>query len=563
MRNEAAAESGYAQLDGINRDNVATLKPAFSFHMDGASGFAGPLQTDGHTLLVLTPFPHTLYALDLDAPTPPVKWRFAPSKPNGAAEGMAFEGPINFGPALSDGTVYFNTLDGHTIAIDAQGGRPVWDVRMADPAAGETLASAPLVLHDKIIIGHAGDDFGARGLIAALDRATGAQLWKRYNTGPDVDVGIGDAFAPYYATDRGRDLGTKSWPPSGWQQGGGGVAGPLSYDPATDVIFHGTGHPAPWNPEQRPGDNKWTSGIFARGATDGAARWFDQISPHDPYSLGGTVANVLIDRDWRGARRKLLVHPDANGFVYVLDRTTGEILSATQFGEVNAIKGIDLHTGAISRNEDKLVGDGTTRDICPGWPGAIAPGAAPAYSPDTALLYIPASLLCMDEEARETGYIKGTGFVGASLRLKRAGGKSRGALIAWDVAEGKAVWTIPEDFPLAGGVLATAGGLVFYGTLDGWFKAADAKTGHVLWQYHAASGIIGQPIGYTGPDGRQYVAIVAGIGGPLGMIAGNEIDRRDATAAHGASGPAAPRAARRNLVCLQSAVMVLRARRSV
>jgi PQQ-dependent dehydrogenase (methanol/ethanol family) len=523
----------FSALDGINSGNVQRLQEAFSFHMDGISSFAGAPQTDGHILFVLAPFPHALYAFDLDAPAPSLKWRFAPSRPDGAAEGLAFEGPINFGPKLAGGTVYFNTLDGHTIAVDAESGHPAWDVRTAEPRAGETLVSAPLVLQDRVVIGNAGDDFGARGWIAALDRATGALLWKRYSTGPDADVGIGGAFKPYYATDRGRDLGTRSWPPSAWQHGGGSVAGSLSYDPATDIVFHGTGHPAPWDPEQRPGDNKWTSGIFARAAADGTARWFDQISPHDPYSLGGTAANVLIDRDWHGTPRRLLVHADANGFVYVLDRLTGEILSATAFGHVNAIKGIDRPSGAISRNEEKLVGDGMTRDICPGWPGATAPGAFAAYSPQTALLYIPASFLCMDEEARATGYIKGTAFVGASLRIKPAGGQSRGALVAWDLAEGKAAWTIPEDFPLGGASLATAGDLVFYGTLDGWFKAADAKTGHVLWQFRAASGIIGQPISYSGADGRQYIAVVAGLGGPLGMIAGNEIDPRDATAAHG------------------------------
>lgn len=231
--------------------------------------------------------------------------------------------------------------------------------------------------------------------------------------------------------------------------------------------------------------------------------------------------------------RHLLLHPDGNGYVYVLDRDTGRMLSATPFVPVNAATGVDPDTGAIRRNEAKALHQNrVTRDICPGWPGATGPGRA-AYQPETGLLYIPASLLCMDMEARNASYVAGTAFMGANLRLT-ATGANRGALIAWDFAAGKPAWTAPERFPLVGGVV-TVGNSVIYGTLDGWLRALDARTGRVRWQFQAAAGIIGTPSVVTGPDGRQDVAVLAGFGGSLGRVARHAIDVRDATAAHGAA----------------------------
>jgi glucose dehydrogenase len=241
---------------------------------------------------------------------------------------------------------------------------------------------------------------------------------------------------------------------------------------------------------------------------------------------------------WQGQDRSLIIHPDANGHVYVLDRQTGTILSVAPFVQVNATHGVDIPTDTLRRNVAMDISpNSVTRDICPAWPGATGAdgtslGAA-ALSPKTNLLFIPASRLCMDMEPRDTNYMPGTPFTGANLRMKAAPGISRGALIAWDVSGAKPAWTVAEDLPVQGGVLATGGGLVFYGTLDGEFKALDARDGHVLWRFHASSGIIGQPITFRLSDGRQYVAITAGTGGPAGRVAKNGIDPRDATAAFG------------------------------
>jgi lanthanide-dependent methanol dehydrogenase len=345
-------------------------------------------------------------------------------------------------------------------------------------------------------------------------------------------VGIGPSFAPFYARDRGADAGVATWPPSGWEHGGGSVSGPLLYDPELGLIFHGTGHPAPWNPDQHPGENKWTSGLFARDSQSGMARWFDQLNPHDLFAFGSAGAIFLLERDWHGAQRKLLVHPDANGHVYALDAVTGQILSAQPFTTANTTQGVDLATGALERDSNRASRfDVTTRDVCPAWPGAVS-GAA-AVSPDGAQLYIPASRLCMDMEARNTSFIQGAAFIGANVRAKAPPDGWRGALVAWDIGSAKPAWTILEKFPIASGVLATAGGVVFYGTLDGVFKAMDARTGRLLWRFQASSGIIGQPMTYRTPDGHQYVAVMAGLGGVFGMATRSDIDRRDATAAHG------------------------------
>jgi alcohol dehydrogenase (cytochrome c) len=241
---------------------------------------------------------------------------------------------------------------------------------------------------------------------------------------------------------------------------------------------------------------------------------------------------VLADRDWHGARRHLLIHANGNGYVYVLDRTTGEILSTAAFAPVNATSGIDTATGTPRRDEAKTVrSDTTTYDVCPAAPGATI--GASAFAKDIGVLFIPANFLCMDIRPHEISFMRGTPFTGVAERLKAMPGQPRGALIAWDIAAAKAVWTVPEAFPLDTSVLATAGGIVFYGTLDGWFRAVDAKSGKIVWQYKTGSQIGAQPISYGGPDGRQYVAIIAGPSGPAGSVAGDDIDTRDLTAAHG------------------------------
>jgi len=311
------------------------------------------------------------------------------------------------------------------------------------------------------------------------------------------------------------------------------VWGWLSYDPELNLLYHGTANPGPWNSEVRPGDNKWTSGIFARDADTGQARWFYQWSPHDLFDWDGINENVLLDMDWKGQPRKVLVHPERNGFLYVLDRTSGEVLAADPYHAVTAATGVDLKTGRLQYVPDKIPAmQKIIRDICPTAPGAKDWNPS-AFSPRTGYLYIPHNNLCMDWENTEANYIAGTPYIGAEVRMKAGPGGNMGKLTAWDIANRREAWSIKERFPLWSGTLTTAGDLVFYGNLEGDFKAADARTGKVLWQYKTGSGIIGQPTTFEGPDGHQYVAILSGIGGWAGAVVSNDLDARDGSAAKG------------------------------
>src|SRR5438105_171308 len=316
-------------------------------------------------------------------------------------------------------------------------------------------------------------------------------------------------------------------------RGAATVWGWISYDAELDLVYYGTGNPGPWNPEQRPGDNRWTSAIFARRPSTGEAVWAYQLSPHDLHDYDGIDEQILLDLDIKGRRRKALVRPDRNGYVYVMDRATGEVLSATPFAHVNTSKGVDLATGQLSLNDEKTPVLGkVVRDICPAAPGA-KDWQPSAWSPRTGLLYVPHQNLCMDVESVETGYIAGTPFVGMNVRMYSGPGGHRGEVTAWDPVNARAAWKLKEPFPVWSGALATAGDVVFYGTMDRWFKAVDAKTGELLWRFQTASGIIGQPITCRGPDGKQYVAVLDGVGGWAGAIVSGDLDPRDTGAALG------------------------------
>jgi lanthanide-dependent methanol dehydrogenase len=384
----------------------------------------------------------------------------------------------------------------------------------------------------KVLVGNSGGELGVRGWLAALDASSGKIAWRAYSTGPDKDVLIGPQFRPFYAADRGKDLGVSSWPPEAWKLGGGNTWGWISYDPQLNLIFYGTGNPGPWNPEQRPGQNKWTAGIFARNPDTGQARWFYQWSPHDLHDYDGVNENVLVELTLSGKPRKVLLRPERNGYVYVLDRATGEVLSATPFVHITTSLGVDLKTGALHYNPktEPKVGR-VIRDICPASPGA-KDWQPSAWSPRTQLLYIPHQNLCQDAASYQTSYIAGTPYVGTDNRMKAGPGGHRGELSAWDPVGAKKAWVIKESFPVWSGALATAGDVVFYGTMDGLFKAVDAKSGAVLWQHRTPSGIIGQPVTFRA-DGKQYVAVLSGVGGWAGAVVSQDLDARDGSAALG------------------------------
>jgi PQQ-dependent dehydrogenase (methanol/ethanol family) len=524
------ASRRFSGLTEITTANVASLKLAWTFSTAVNRGQeAAPLVVGG-TMYVVTPFPNILYALDVRDGSK--KWEYRPA-PQRAAQGVACCDVVNRGAAYFDGMIFYNTLDNHTVAVDAESGREVWKTKVGDINVGETMTMAPLVVKGRVLVGNSGGEMGVRGWLKALDAGTGSVAWTAYQTGPDSDVLIGSRFKPFYAQDSGADLGTTTWPPDAWKVGGGTVWGWISYDPELDLIYHGTGNPGPWNPHQRPGDNKWTSAMFARDPDNGEAVWAYQWSPHDLHDYDGINELVLLDLEIGGRMRNVLVRPERNGFVYVMDRATGEVLSADPFVHITSISGIDLKTGRpqpVPEKEPQL--GKVVREICPASPGA-KDWQPSAWSPRTGLLYMPHQNLCMDVEALEANYIAGTPYVGMNVRMYAGPGGHRGELTAWDPVRRGKVWSIKESFPVWSGALATAGDVVFYGTMEGWFKAVDARSGAPLWQFKTGSGIIGQPISYRGPDGKQYIAILSGVGGWSGAIVAGNLDPRDSTAALG------------------------------
>jgi PQQ-dependent dehydrogenase (methanol/ethanol family) len=526
------AATRFTDLKEITSDNVDGLQVAFTFSTGINRGHeAAPLVVD-NTMYIVTPYPNILYALDLTKPGAPKKWTFSP-KPAAASQGVACCDVVNRGAQYWQGKVIFNTLDGVTVAVDAKTGKEIWRTKLGDINRGETVTMAPLIAKGKVLVGNAGGEFGVRGWLTALDADTGKIAWRAYHTGSDKDVLIGPDFKPFYDMDKGTDLGVKTWPPEAWKIGGGTTWGWIAFDPDTNTIFYGTANPGPWNQEQRPGDNKWTSGIFARDVDTGAAKWFYQVNPHDQHDYDEINEIILLDAVIDGKPRKVLLHPGRNGHMYMMDRATGEVLSAETYAFVNSSRGVDLKTGRLEINKEKETRLGqVVHDICPTASGSKDWNPS-AYSPLTGLLYVPHENLCMDWENKEANYIAGTPYVGAEVTMKAGPGGNRGALTAWDPMARKPVWEIKEDLPLWSGAVVTAGNLLFYGTLDGWFKAVDATTGEVKWSFKTGSGIIGQPIAYRGPDGREYVAILAGVGGWAGVIVPGNLDPADPTGALG------------------------------
>ncbi len=522
----------YSALTEITTQNVKQLKLAWSFPTGTAKGNEAAPIVVGSTMYVVTPFPNILYAFDLTKPGPAVKWKYEP-KPDPASQGQACCDVVNRGAAYADGKIIFNRLDDHTVAVDAATGKAVWDVKLGEIAHGETMTMAPLVVKDKVLVGNSGGEMGIRGWLTALDVRTGKIAWQAYSAGPDSEVLIGPSFKPFYPSLKGKDLGVQTWPPEAYKIGGGPVWGWISYDPELDLVYYGTGNPGPWNPNQRPGDNKWTSTIFARKPETGEAVWAYQLSPHDLHDYEGVNEQVLLDLTIDGKPRKVLVHPDRNGYIYVIDRASGEVLSATPYVTITSSQGVDLKTGGLLYNQatTPLVGR-VVRGICPAASGG-KDWQPSAYSPKTGFLYLPHNNLCMDVEMTTANYIAGTPYVGSTTKMYAGPGGNRGFFTAWDVVKKQVAWRIRETFPAWSGAVVTAGDVVFYGTMDGSFKAVNARTGEVLWQFKADSGIIGQPVTYRGPDGKQYVAVLSGVGGWAGGIVSQGMDPRDTSAGLG------------------------------
>jgi len=526
----------YSPLSRINTSNVHSLHVVANMSDGIPHGHEGGPLVVGSTMYMVTPYPNNLYAFDLSKPDFPMKWEYQPH-PDIESVGVACCDVVNRGASYADGKIIYNLLDAHTVAVDAHTGKELWRTQVGDIHYGETTTMAPIVVKNVVLVGNSGGELGVRGKLTALDVKTGKVLWTAWSTGSDEDVRIGPDFKPFYAKDKGKDQGIKTWNPGQWKIGGGTIWGWISYDPELNLIYYGTGNPGPWNPDMRPGDNKWTCTIWARDADTGMAKWAWQGSTHDQRDYDEIMDNVLVDMPWHGQMRKLLLHPGRNGFMFVLDRTNGELLSASQYEPTNWATGYDVKTGLANEVKEKETHFGKyTKDICPSSTGSkdFIPSS---FDPRTGYLYIPAHNTCMDYMGTAVNYIAGTPYLGASVRMYPGPGNYQGELMAWDVTQGKKVWSITDpDLPVYSGVLSTGGDLVFYGTMEGWFRAVDAHSGKILWQFKTPSGIVGNPMTFTGPDGTQYVAVYSGVGGWMGAVAFPDMSTDDPYAGLGVVG---------------------------
>jgi len=515
------ASTRYSGLTDINAANASRLHPVWTFSTGVLAGHEGQPLVVKDTMYVVTPWPNVLYAFDLTKEGYPLRWKYRPDvSPNSI--GISCCDSVNRGAFYVDGKIIYNLLDGHTVAVDATNGKEIWKTQIASLQEGETTPMAPFVVKDRVIVGASGGEFGIYGWLKGLDLKTGAIVWTARNIGPDADMLVKPGvFKPFY--DKGENLGQTSWPKDAYKIGGAPMWGWMSYDPDLDLFFYGVGNPSPYNPEQREGDNKWTSSILARRPSDGALVWAYQATPHDNWDYDAVSTMILADVKVGGRARKALVTFNKNGFQYTLDRATGELLAAAPYVEVTWAKSIDLKTGRPVLDPTKLTGasKGNAKNICPSLEGGVSPASPAAYSPRTGLFYTSTNNLCMDFAATRSQHVRGTPFIGAGSPYYAGPGGNLGSFMAWDAATGKKVWEIKEDFPTWSGALTTAGDVAFYGTLDGWFKSVDAKTGKVLSKFKVGSGIVGNPITFRGPDGKQYVAVYAGIGGDWLLLAGD------------------------------------------
>jgi PQQ-dependent dehydrogenase (methanol/ethanol family) len=521
MPSKDYAATRYSGLAEITAQNASALHPVWTFSTGVLGGHEGQPLVVGDTMYVVTPWPNVLYAFDLTREGYPLRWKYRPEV-SANAIGISCCDVVNRGAFYADGKIIYNLLDGHTVAVEANSGRELWNTQIADLGNGETTTMAPLVVKDRVIVGASGGEFGIYGWVKGLDLKSGRTVWTARNIGPDADMlARAGTFKPPY--DNGVDLGARSWANDSWQTGGAPVWGSISYDPELDLIYYGTGNASPYNPEQRLGDNKWSASVLARKPQDGTLVWAYQFTPHDSWDYDATGAMILADLTVAGERTRALVHFDKNGFAYTLDRATGRLLSATAFAPVTWAKSVDLTTGRPLLDPAKQTGasQGNVKGICPSLEGGVSPSSPAAYSPRTHLFYTSTNNLCMDYAATRTSYLKGTPFMGVTSPYFAGPGGNLGAFMAWDAATGRKVWENKERYPNWSGALVTAGNVAFYGTLDGWFKSVDARTGKVLSKFKVGSGVVGNPITYRGPDGRQYVAVYAGFGGDWGLLSGD------------------------------------------
>ncbi|MCB1622521.1 MAG: methanol/ethanol family PQQ-dependent dehydrogenase [Thiothrix sp.] len=532
------AGNRYSELNQINKENAGQLQPAWTFSTGVLRGHEGGPLVIGDTMYVQTPFPNKVFAIDLKDQS--IKWMYEPKQSTDVIPVMCCD-TVNRGLAYADDKVFLQQADTTLVALSAADGSVQWSIKNGDPKKGETNTNAPIVVKDKVITGISGGEYGVRGFVAAYNTSDGSLAWKCYSTGPDGEMCFDpDKTMTWMGTEKGmqpvgKDSSLNTWKGDQWKIGGGTTWGWFSYDAALNLVYYGTGNPSTWNPVVRPGDNKWSMSIVARDADTGQAKWIYQMTPHDEWDYDGVNEMQLADIKVKDKDVKALVHFDRNGFAYTLDRVTGEVLVAEKYDPaVNWATHVDMNTGrpqvVAKYSTDQNGEDVNTQNVCPAALGTKDQQPT-AFSPRTGLFYVPTNHVCMDYEPFQVEYVAGQPYVGATLsmfpggKVTGDGSHNLGNFIAWDADKGEIKWSIPEPFSVWSGALATAGDVVFYGTLEGYLKAIDANTGEELYRFKTPSGIIGN-VNTWSYEGKQYIGVLSGIGGwaGIGMAAGLEGD---------------------------------------
>ncbi|WP_201830953.1 methanol/ethanol family PQQ-dependent dehydrogenase [Microvirga zambiensis] len=523
------ANTRFSKLNQITKDNASRLQPVWTFSTGVLRGHEGGPLVIGDVMYVHTPFPNNVFALDLNNDGK-ILWKYEPKQDPTVIPVMCCD-TVYRGLAYADGKIFLHQADTTLVALDAKTGAPVWSVKNGDPKKGETNTATVMPVKDKVLVGISGGEFGVRGHVTAYDMKTGKQVWRAYSTGPDNEMLVDPDKTTHLGKPIGKDSSLKSWQGEQWKVGGSTTWGWYSYDPETNLVYYGTANPSTWNPKQRPGDNKWSMTIMARDADTGMARWFYQMTPHDEWDYDGVNEMILVDQEIGGRPRKLLVHFDRNGLAYTLDRTNGELLVAEKYDPaVNWVSKVEMDKNSPNYGRPLVVSqfsteqqgeDVNTKNVCPAALGTKDQQPA-AFSPRTGLFYVPTNHVCMDYEPFRVNYTAGQPYVGAILSMFPPPGETNmGNFIAWDARTGKIAWSNKEPFSVWSGALATSGDVVFYGTLEGYLKAVDAQTGKELYKFKTPSGIIGNVTTYE-HRGRQYVAVLSGVGGwaGIGLAAG-------------------------------------------
>ena len=539
MPNANYAGWNYSPLDQINVDNVENLVMAWTMQLGVQDSFEASPLVIGDMMYLVTPKPNHVYALDLTRQGA-IKWEFRPEFADfETTVRSACCGAQTRGLAYADGRIFFVTLDGQVFSLDAETGEVIWRVENADISMGETVTAMPLVVNDKVIIGVAGGERGVRGHVTAYHIESGNLRWRYYAMGPNNEVGIGPRFAPFYPDDRLPNPALDTWYGDSWRRGGGTVWGWFTFDPALNLFYYGTANCGPWNPDyRRPWGvveldedggltsfrNNYCASILARDADSGELIWAYNVTPQDQWDIDEPGLNILVDLEIDGRLRQTLVHPGRNGFFYVFDRATGEmLLEPWSFVYNDLIQGVNMETGRprydlgkimFTDLEDRQRYVPDAENVAVGWcPGIAARNwQNDAYSPRTGLVYTPTSNECDFLRMVEGEYVPGNDYT-----LRERGGQAPrppgeehvAALQANDPVAGETVWRIDWNERNMAPVMATGGDVVFQGGADkGVVRAFDARDGDILWTFRTGSGFRNSPITYLGPDGRQYVAII-------------------------------------------------------